>query len=303
MRVVDAIVQPRLPLSLACQELRSAGPGTRSAHTLPPTACTVIFVKHAARLWLMMRNTTKMIFIFMLRALKITHLLPHKRITIMAKRFRGLRSEIVSVFALKINHMTHLHHAHLSEPELQEIFLDIIWQTPVIRDALTRAQELALPNWRVVSGALYNVVWNHLTDRPAMYGVKDIDLFYFDPDISWEAEDTVIRNSTGFPAAPPVEIRNQARVHIWYEQHFGYAIPPYESVEQAIDAFACKTHCVGIRLGDDGQLDLYAPHGLRDIFTLTVRPNPARPNHKTHENKGKRALEYWPELTILPWPE
>lgn len=193
-------------------------------------------------------------------------------------------------------------HAHLSEPELHQIFLDIIWQTPTLREALTRAEKLALPNWRIVSGALYNVVWNHLTDRPAMHGIKDIDQFYFDPDTSWQAEDTIIRNATDFPTNPPIEIRNQARVHLWYEQHFGHKIPPLISVEEAIDTFACKTHSVGVRL-ENGTLDLYAPYGLRDIFALRIVPNPIRDNRATHETKAKRALLCWPELTIVSWPE
>ena len=191
-------------------------------------------------------------------------------------------------------------YAHLSETELHRIFLEIIWQALVIREALTRAQELALPNWRIVSGALYNVVWNHLTGRPAMYGIKDIDLMYFDPNTSWQAEDDIIRNATGFPAHPPIEIRNQARVHLWYEQHFGQKIPPLTSVEEAIDVFACKTHSVGVRLKSD-TLDLYAPYGLRDIFAMRVVPNPLRDNRATHEAKAKRALLCWPELTIVPW--
>ena len=198
--------------------------------------------------------------------------------------------------------MKHQRYAHLSEPELHEKFLDIIWQSPVIRESLTRAQELDLPNWRIVSGALYNVVWNHLTNRPAMHGVKDIDLMYFDPDTSWEAEDAVIRSATGFPTNPPVEIRNQARVHLWYQQHFGQKIPPLTSVEEAIDVFACKTHSVGVRLEND-TLDLYAPYGLRDIFALRVVPNPLRDNRATHEAKAKRALLCWPELTIVPWKQ
>ncbi|MHA1128784.1 MAG: nucleotidyltransferase family protein [Alphaproteobacteria bacterium] len=198
--------------------------------------------------------------------------------------------------------INHLRHAHLPEPELRKIFLDIIWQAPVIRDTLTHAQDLALPNWRIVSGALYNVVWNHLTDRPAMHGVKDIDLMYFDPDTSWQAEDTIIRNATGFPTNPPVEIRNQARVHLWYEQHFGHKIPPLTSVEEAIDVFACKTHSVGVRLEND-TLDLYAPYGLCDIFAMRVVPNPIRDNRATHETKAKRALQMWPELTIIAWPQ
>lgn len=198
--------------------------------------------------------------------------------------------------------MNHLRYAELPETVLRKIFLDIIWKTPFLHDALNNAEKLALPNWRLVSGALYNVVWNHLTDRPATHGVNDIDLMYFDPDTSWEAEDTIIRNATGFPANPPVEIRNQARVHLWYEQHFGHKIPPLTSVEEAIDVFACKTHSVGVRL-ENGSLDLYAPYGLRDIFAMRVAPNPIRYNRETHENKGRRAIECWPELTILPWPQ
>lgn len=196
--------------------------------------------------------------------------------------------------------MNHLRYANLPEPELREIFLDIVLNTPFIRDALMRAQDLALPGWRLVSGALYNVVWNNLTDRPVMHGVKDIDLFYFDTDTSWEAEDKVIRRATGFAPTPPIEIRNQARVHLWYEQHFGQKIPALRSVEEAIDVFASKTHCVGLKF-ENNNPDLYAPYGLTDIFAMCVVPNPIRENQATHETKAARALSCWPELTILPW--
>ncbi len=198
--------------------------------------------------------------------------------------------------------MTHLRYAKLPEPELREKFLSIVSNTAFLCHALTRAQELNLPNWRIVSGALYNTVWNHLTDRPETFGIKDIDLMYFDPDTSWEAEDEAIKSATGFASNPPIEIRNQARVHLWYEQHFGRKIRPFQSVEQAIDAFACTTHCVGIHQTDQG-LDLYAPFGLRDIFSFTLRPNPIQDNRKTHEAKAARALKCWPELTVIPWPE
>jgi len=196
--------------------------------------------------------------------------------------------------------MDHLRYAHLPEPALRDIFLDIIWQSPAVRHALKSAQTLNLPNWRIVSGALYNTVWNHLSGRADMYGVKDIDLMYFDPDTSWQAEDKAIRSATGFLKMPPVEIRNQARVHLWYEQHFGHKISALESVEQAIDTFACKTHCVGVRL-KNGTLDLYAPYGLHDIFAFRITPNYIRPNRETHERKGARALECWPELDVVAW--
>lgn len=56
----------------------------------------------------------------------------------------------------------------------------------LVREALLRARDFDLPDWWIVSGALYNTVWNHLTGRPSGYGIKDVDLFYFgDGDLSW----------------------------------------------------------------------------------------------------------------------
>ena len=198
--------------------------------------------------------------------------------------------------------MKHDDYADLAEPELEVLFLEIIQNTRFLRDVFDRAEALALPNWRVVSGALYNTVWNHLTGRPEGYGIKDVDLFYFDTDTSWDAEDAVIKSATGFPVQPPIEIRNQARVHLWYEQHFGHAIPPLMSVEHGIDRFASTTHCVGLRCVA-GKFDLYAPYGLKDIFALRVQPNSIQPNKTTHEAKAARQKALWPELKIEPWPE
>jgi uncharacterized protein len=58
-------------------------------------------------------------------------------------------------------------------------------------------------------------VWNVITGQPPEAGILDYDLVYFDPsDLSWEAEDAVIRagNEVFAGLAAPVEIRNQARV-------------------------------------------------------------------------------------------
>jgi hypothetical protein len=137
-----------------------------------------------------------------------------------------------------------------------------------------------------------------------MYGVKDIDLFYFDPDTSYDAEDQVIRRAAGlFPRAPPVQLRNQARVHLWYEDHFGIPCLPLTSSRDGIDSFASRTHSVGVRLGDDEALELYAPYGLDPMFSFRLVPNPFRDNRATHERKAARQMALWPELRFEPWPE
>jgi len=177
----------------------------------------------------------------------------------------------------------------------------IIRASPVLMAALKTAKTMKLDDWWIVSGAIYNQVWNDLTGRPEMYGVKDIDLFYFDPDTSWEAEDAVIRRgATQFSDKPPVEIRNQARVHLWSREHFGRDCPQYHSSHDGIDHFASKTHCVGVRLTD--RLEVYAPYGLRDMFSFRLTPNPKLDNKETHERKAARQTALWPELAFIPWP-
>jgi hypothetical protein len=99
--------------------------------------------------------------------------------------------------------------------------------------------------------------------------------YFDDADLSWDAEDAVIQVGhevfTGLPA--PVQIRNQARVHLWYEPKFG--IPARQRlIRGAIDTFEATTVCLGVRQQPNGRWRIYAPHGLADVFNLVVRPNP-----------------------------
>ncbi len=198
--------------------------------------------------------------------------------------------------------MEHLHYSKTADATQVAALFEIVNASPTLMQVFRSAREIDLPDWWVVSGAIYNQVWNHMTARPDMYGVNDIDLFYFDADTSYEAEDQMISKATGFPDKPPIEIRNQARVHLWYEKHFGEPYDPVANCHEAIDRFACRTHCVGLRLHEDDSFDLYAPFGLGDIFGFRVTPNPGRNNRETHERKGARQKAMWPELEIVPWP-
>lgn len=199
--------------------------------------------------------------------------------------------------------MDHLRYSGLPFAAQRAAFLDIVSQEPLIREALARARSLALPDWLIVSGALYNSIWNHLTGKPSGYGIKDVDLFYFDEsDLSYEAEDSAIaRAASVFTGPPPVEVRNQARVHLWYPIKFGRSCPRYSSSSESVRYFASKTHAVGVRYDDDGQLELVAPFGLDDIFSFRITPNRVMDNQQTHEAKGARAQANWPEITVVPW--
>lgn len=200
--------------------------------------------------------------------------------------------------------MSHLRHSGKSFAEQCAALDAIVRAEPVLMAVLAGARDLELADSWLVSGAIYNSVWNALTGRPSMTGVKDADLFYFDDaDLSYEAEDAVIkRGERVFAGLPvPVEIRNQARVHLWYEGHFGAPYAPLADSREAIRRFASLTHAVGLRLMDGNEIEIYAPYGLDDIFSFRLVPNRMMDNRRTHEEKARRQMLVWPELTIEPW--
>ena len=169
---------------------------------------------------------------------------------------------------------------------------------------LRQVRALRLPQWRLVAGCLYQTVWNVLTGRPRGTGIKDYDLIYFDAaDLSWEAEDAVIRRVAVATrdCVGPVEVRNQARVHLWFGNRFGSFYPQLRSADEALSLYVSIMHAVGVRLEDDDRLDIAAPFGLDDIFSMTIRPNRALENAASHGLKAARAKTIWPEATVIPW--
>ena len=182
-------------------------------------------------------------------------------------------------------------------PELYAELERIVRADVHLMDLLRTARDINLPQARVVAGCIYQSVWNVLTGRPKGTGINDYDLIYFDAgDMSEAAENAVeqgVRSRLpSFPA--PIEARTQARVHLWFADHFGIAYSPLRSADEAITRYASATHAVGIRLRQDDSLDVFAPFGLQDIFEMVIRPNYALPNRETHERKAARVQSVRP---------
>ncbi len=178
----------------------------------------------------------------------------------------------------------------------------IVRATPSLMHVMTVARELDLPEWLIFSGAIYQPVLNHLTGREADYGIKDYDLGYFDPsDTSYEAEDEVIQR-VAQTFAPPfsemVEVRNQARVHLWFEDKFREPYAPLASSEEALSRFTTTAFSVGVRLEADDGLTILAPFGLEDLFALRLRPNPKR-RTTGFGRTAESAMRRWPELSVI----
>jgi hypothetical protein len=180
----------------------------------------------------------------------------------------------------------------------------IVVADPDLMAILSIVRDQALPDGWLVAGCLYQTVWNALTGRPPRTGIKDYDIAYFDAsDLSYEAEDRVIDQvaEAGIALGLELEVRNQARVHLWFEGRFGFAVPPLASASEAPTRYASTTHAVGIRLARDDRFEVVAPYGLRDLFALHIRPNRMMPNGATHDAKARRCLAIWPEVTVEWW--
>ncbi|WP_345469269.1 nucleotidyltransferase family protein [Glutamicibacter ectropisis] len=187
----------------------------------------------------------------------------------------------------------------------EQLFLKYVQENPINKQILQLAPQLGVSDWWLTAGALFQTVWNVLEGKDPQNGIRDYDFFYFDEDTSYEAEDAVIRRAQELfkDIDAEIEVRNEARVHIWYEEHFGVPAIPFLSSTDAIDHFAAKTCCFAVTTGKNGKTRVYAPHGYEDLFARRIIPNPVLAPREVYEAKIKRWLSTWPSLRAEPWPE
>jgi uncharacterized protein len=164
---------------------------------------------------------------------------------------------------------------------------------------LSRLRSLTLGQCHLTAGCLFQAAWNHSSGQAANWGVKDYDVFYFDErDLSWDAEDAVIQrvSSLAGDLGITVETRNQARVHLWYEQRFGTGYPKLTSARDGIDRYLISCTCVGIEVASG---ELYAPNGLLELECGILRMNPLNPRPDLFRLKAENYRARWPWLTIV----
>jgi uncharacterized protein len=172
---------------------------------------------------------------------------------------------------------------------------------PNVLAIMVWAREFDLPCWYLGAGAIAQTVWNQLHGFDPAHGIKDYDLVFFDShDLSEENEDRIeasVRRDLGVN----VDVKNEARVHLWYHTLFGRTIPQYQSTEHAISTWPTTASSVGVRY-EEKRFIVCAPFGLRDLFSMTVRANPTLVDRRVYEAKAARWSGIWPRLSVLPWP-
>lgn len=186
--------------------------------------------------------------------------------------------------------------------ELKTSLINILRASPNLMRILQVCRDAKLPDWRLASGAVYGTVFNHLTNRPKDYGIKDYDICYFDPDTSYEAEDIWIKKideALPLDLRPLAEVRNQARVHLWFKDKFGSEYAPLSNTDESLDRYLCYAHMVAVRLEDNDEISICAPMGLEDIFKMQMRYNPSRAAPERFLEKCNSIKVRWPEVKII----
>jgi len=170
-------------------------------------------------------------------------------------------------------------------------------------EVIDKAQSLGLRDYYIGAGCIAQTVWNYHSGFELTHGISDIDFVYYDnSDLSFEAESAMAEKIVSLMGSCEIklDVNNQARVHIWYKDYFGYDIAAYDSVENAINTWPTTATSVGVRL-ENNRLKVYAPFGLNDLFGMVVRANKAQITEEIYARKAEKWCKKWPGLTIIPW--
>jgi hypothetical protein len=173
---------------------------------------------------------------------------------------------------------------------------------PINRRILERLPMLGLPEACLVAGCVWQPYLNHRSDRSLTDQINDYDIFYYDrSDLSFAAEDAVIRQAAILfqDIDAVIELRNQARIHLWYPERFGVACPEMSSVSEAIGRFPVLGTCLGLIGRSDGSIRAIAPYGWDDLIAGILRPNSRCVDPSAFARKAASYRRRWPWLQII----
>lgn len=190
----------------------------------------------------------------------------------------------------------------MSERRYDQELRNIIYEDDWFMEVLRTVRACYLPDWFVGAGVMRSLVWDHLHGYTCRTPFKDVDVVYFDStNLSQERDKYILELLTRKLPDVPWEVTNQAAVHLWFEEYFGYSVPPLGSIEEAISTWPETATSLGVRLLPNDKLHICAPFGLEDLFKMTLRRNSRRVTLELFRErvKEKRILQKWPRVKVI----
>jgi len=190
--------------------------------------------------------------------------------------------------------------------EQLEKFINILKENEELMDILDYVDKMNLPNYYIVAGSIFQTIWNYYDKKDLNYGIKDIDIVYYnkediqvETDINYYHQVRKYIEEKGY--SYDIDVSNEARMHLWKKEHNKIETLPYRNTEDAISKWIVTVHSVGITK-ENGNMKVYAPYGLADIFSRTLRPIKHSGNTKElYDKKVKSWKERFQNLNIIEW--
>lgn len=191
--------------------------------------------------------------------------------------------------------------------EQLKTLVSILKKNKELMDMLNFISKLKLPNFYIAAGSIFQTIWNYYDGKDLNFGIKDIDVVYFNNDDLRVEKDLEYYNLINEYAKSKkfgyeIDVSNEARMHLWQMEHGqGENIKPYKNSEDAISKWIATVHAIGITMEDD-KIKVYAPYGLSDIFSRTIRPIKHNANSKElYDKKVASWSKRFKNLTIIEW--
>ena len=175
----------------------------------------------------------------------------------------------------------------------------LIQSTSWLMSILETVRRCNPPDWLVGAGVMRNLVWDHLHQYQTPTPLVDIDVIFFDPQDVRPERDHLVQQQLA-RRLPDVawEATNQAAVHVWYEDVFGFAVPALHSSEEAVGIWPETATSVAVRLLSNDKIYIVAPC---DLFNMVLRRNPCRVTREQFSQRlySKQILRKWPLVQVI----
>jgi len=123
--------------------------------------------------------------------------------------------------------------------------VEILEKNKDLMKILDYISELKLPNFYIAAGSVFQTLWNYYDNKPLNFGIKDIDIIYYDStNISKEnekkLENKIINHFKKLNLNYEFDVHNEARMHLWKKENENKNIDQYKNSEDAIDQYLVK---------------------------------------------------------------
>ncbi len=184
--------------------------------------------------------------------------------------------------------------------------ISILEKNTELMDILDYIYKLKLPNYYIAAGSVFQTIWNYYDKKPLNYGISDIDIIYYNKDnLSVDMDiyyynlikDYCMKKGYNYE----IDVSNEARMHLWQKEKFNIDVEQYMNSEDAINKWIATVHAIGITKENDN-IRIYAPYGLSDIYSRTIRPIKHKYSTKDIYNKKVKSWsERFDNLNIIEW--